>query len=143
MKNRMNWLSFTALCLMIACLIQSGCGGDSSEDVKDDTGDSTAYAADVKNTVVEVLTRAKQDGPETAEELTEFFEDLDSQPTGSNLETYKKLQTGAKELASMQAKSADFTKKIDELIELAKSLPGELQLSDEEMERDVDDDDDE
>ena len=89
------------------------------------------FAADLKNQFNESLTLLKETSdPSHIDDMFEFFDDNDIPGSDSNQATYDKLQAGATELKSMFGKSAskaDINKKIDELLALALTLPGELE----------------
>lgn len=124
-------VSFVTICLLGAMLLQAGCG--SGDDLAVSTEKQTdVFAEDLKNDFIEILTNMKMGRGTDADSvagLFEFFEENEIPSSDPNQETYDKLRTGAEDLKSMVGKSApkaEINKKIDELITLAKTLPGEL-----------------
>lgn len=122
-------VSFVTICFLGAMLLQAGCGSDPGTVTTEKQTD--VFAADVKNVFNEYLAYLKETSdPSHIDMMLEFFDDNEFPDSDSNQATYDKLKAGATELKSMfgnKASKADINKKIDELLALALTLPGELE----------------
>ena len=123
-----------SLLLWMATIVIGGCGsgGSGPEDPDPEGG----YVEGLKNEVVDTLMELQRD-PAVVDYLGELIEEgFQADYEGEHKEMIDKLRTGMEELQSMNASARK--PKIDELLELARSLPGELTS---EEESDVGDED--
>ena len=131
MRQRIILVLFLATLVAPVLFLQSGCGDGGSDWVDPDPVGS--FNKGMKNQVFNTLNDAKPSA-ERAETgaafLLEIFEEKDLSKAGEHEETYEKLRADAQELLSMCQQSAsrsDVNAKIDEMIALTETLPGEIE----------------
>ena len=119
--------------LLVNLVILVGCGGqDEPIPATDDLRNPDVYGSNIKSNVIPLLKQAQQTPARAAEiagQLSELVEDYEKRPVGQHVAKYKSLRDGAQELKTLaESSSPDTNKKIDELLAVAQSLPGELKL---------------
>ena len=125
-------------CLVPAVLMTVGLSGCDTPPGGDETGDPAAYAADVKTTVIGRMRQLEKDPTHAAQSMSallKFLEDYESQPVGDHRQVYADLLAKCRELEGLYQQSADAAQvkaKRDEITALAETLPGELDLNEEE-----------
>ena len=138
MKRPAVLLRVLCACLVPALLIVVGFSGCESGPVEDETGDPAAYAADVKTTVIGRMRQLEKDATHAVQSmatLVKFLEDYESQPVGDHRQVYADLLAKCQELEGLyqQSAAADQVKaKSDEIVALADTLPGELDVDEDE-----------
>lgn len=120
------------LTLSVCSFVLAGCTGSGPAPGHDDSRDPAAYAGEIKSQAVFLLGQAQRwpkQGAEHMSVLLEQFENQQSAAVGDNGPTYEKIQAGARELQATFQRSApkqEIGTKVQELLNLANSLPGEL-----------------
>ncbi len=116
--------------LLVMGLIGCGAGGPVPQDNKD----PELFAADVKRVVllqVEEARRSREPGDEISSIVSEL-ENYQKRPVGNYADTYAQLQQKAKELHAkceeVDGRPSDLASALDELVELANQLPGEVKV---------------
>lgn len=108
-----------------------GCG-PSELPYTDNSKDSAAFARDIKQIILnsaEDIVRSPQPA-DTIRVIVQSLSELDACPTGDNLKTYEQLHKLAADLLqqSEKGKSADLAGKVNEIVDLANTLPGEVTI---------------
>jgi hypothetical protein len=126
----MNWKCLIVLC---GCGLLSGCG--SSGPVYTDHKNPELYAEDVKRVVLTQAAEARK-SKEPADDLGPVVAELEghaSRPQGDYAELYATLLSKSLELqqacAAIEGRPSDLNSRLDELVELAQQLPGEVVVS--------------
>lgn len=132
-ESRVNVMKNVAGLLLVLGLIGCGTGGPVPQDNKD----PELYAADVKRVVlmqVEEARRSREPGDEIYSIVSEL-ENYEKRPAGSYASIYSELREKAKELQAkceeVDGRPSDLASRLDELVELANQLPGEVKVDSE------------
>jgi hypothetical protein len=121
-----------ALALIFVALV--GCSSQ-DESIERDVRDPAIYGGYVKSRIVSYLERARKNptgGEKQTAFLVEMLQNYKSAPIGDHEDTYQDLLANCEQLRDMYGSSASRSKvnqKIDEIIVLAKQLPGELEIN--------------
>lgn len=112
--------------LMILCLVAAGCTTDSAPPPAE-----TLQGTEAKRIILAYVQKAKRAPATAANDLSVLRESLDAyaaNASGASAETYVKIRDTAQELQDLYAKKAppaEITAKLDQLAQLAESLPGD------------------
>lgn len=130
--------------LVVALIMGVSTGCSSSGSTYTDPDPENTFANSIKNQFVAGLTlakRSKRDATEQIPILVETFDEgTDPSEAGEHRETVEKLRDGAKELqAALQGSKSqsEINAKIDALLKLANTLPGDVQPFTDAMEGEV------
>jgi len=123
---------------LIALVVFPGCGSKAEPiPAGDDLRNPDVYGSQIKSRAVAWLNQAKTHPDRAgsiALQLNELVEDYERQPIGDHGAKYKGLRDGAIELKKLADNSSpEVGKKVDELLALANSLPGELKALGDEL----------
>jgi hypothetical protein len=122
-RRFMKFILLSALLSVVA-----GCGS-SSRPAENDIGDPTVYASYVKSRVVRMLEGVRKDstgGAKKVDSLVSTLEKYTLAPMGDNEATYRELLEACKGLQGLSdAALKKSTDKINRVISLAKTLPGD------------------
>lgn len=123
---------------MSALLVLCGCGKKHEPiPTAEDLRNPDVYGAQIKSRAVAWLNQAKtfpDRAGSIALQLGELVEDYEKQPIGNHGAKYKGLRDGAAELKKLADNSSpEVGKKIDELLALANSLPGDQKALGDEL----------
>ena len=131
----LNPIRFSGIAYL-AIVVLTGCCGRDTRPYNDDSRDPNAYASEVKNQIVPALTKAQKfpgTGTERVGVLLETVRVYPERSVGENEATYAELLKELETLQQMyqsQAAKAETDAKSNAIIELAKTLPGELRVED-------------
>jgi hypothetical protein len=123
---------------MSALVLLCGCGKKNEPiPAAEDLRNPDVYGSEIKSRAVALLNQAKGSpnrAGELALQVSELVEDYEKQPIGDHGAKYKGLRDGAAELKKLADNSSpEVGKKIDELLALANSLPGEQKALGDEL----------
>jgi hypothetical protein len=108
-----------------------GCG-PSELPFTDDSKDTTAFAKSVKSVILNVAEESKtsKQPADSLRAVVQTLSELDACPTGEHLKTYKEVFEIASDLLARveKGKPSDFQSKIDSMVKLANSLPGDVKV---------------
>ncbi len=120
--------------VLLTLLMLAGCGGE--QPYTDNSRDPASYAKDVKQLVLEHVEIAKKSSEPADQVLTIVTElkQTGERPTGEHKATYDQLLEKSNALltacqSASNGKPANLTQALNEIAELAQSLPGEVVLN--------------
>lgn len=121
-----------ALCLsgMMLLVGITGCG-EAEMPYKDSSKDSAAFALDIKQLILNSAEDIKKSPkPDTIRAIVQSLSELDACPTGDHLKTYQELFKLTSELLNQaeSGKPADLPAKVQEIVDLANTLPGDVKV---------------
>jgi hypothetical protein len=120
--------------MLLSLLALAGCGGE--QPYTDNSRDPAAYAKDVKHLVLESVEIAKKSS-EPADQILTIVTELKQsgeRPVGEHKATYDQLLEKANALLSAcqsasNGKPANLTQSLEELAQIAQTLPGEVVIN--------------
>lgn len=109
-------------------MLAVGCGSGSEEKRTDFEvlSPEIQFATDIRDDLEDLQNAEGGIANMDVEVFLENMEDFEEQEVGENLETYRSILAGARELKALKDKSAtaaELKKKLDELVALADKLP--------------------
>jgi len=120
--------------VLLTLLMLAGCGGE--QPYTDNSRDPASYAKDVKQLVLEHVEIAKKSSEPADQVLTIVTElkQTGERPSGEHKATYDQLLEKSNALltacqSASNGKPANLTQALNEIAELAQSLPGEVVLN--------------